>query len=209
MQDVRHNRGGNIDSWVTTMLQRAAWSYFGCRTRFGGGDLDWDQQGSFQGHVVVLIDEKTSSDGEGVSRSISEMGLGKLIGMKTWGGGIWLASDNKLVDGGIATAPEFGVYSKTFGWGMGIGTWKRMTPLKTSLLQISLFILLFTEQQGVDPDIEVDNNPRTAFDGKDTQMERAIAELKSWLEREPVVIPKPPASKPDMSLPDVSCPSIR
>ena len=103
------------------MLQRAAWSYFGGRTRFGGGDLDWDQQGSFQGHVVVLIDEHTSSDGEGVSRSISELGLGRLIGTRTWGGGIWLASDNTLVDGGIATAPEFGVYNDKFGWGMGIG----------------------------------------------------------------------------------------
>jgi C-terminal processing protease CtpA/Prc len=121
--DVRHNHGGNIDSWVSTMLQRAAWSYFGGRnTRFGGGDMDWDQQFAFRGHVVVLIDEHTSSDGEGVSRSISELGIGRLVGTRTWGGGIWLASDNKLVDGGIATAPEFAVYNDKFGWGMGIGT---------------------------------------------------------------------------------------
>lgn len=121
--DVRHNHGGNIDSWVSTMLQRAAWSYFGGRnTRFAGGDMDWDQQFAFRGHVVVLIDEHTSSDGEGVSRSISELGIGRLVGTRTWGGGIWLASDNKLVDGGIATAPEFAVYNDKFGWGMGIGT---------------------------------------------------------------------------------------
>eukprot|EP00977_Amphora_coffeiformis_P005655 scaffold1189_cov194-Amphora_coffeaeformis.AAC.12 len=183
--DVRHNHGGNIDSWVTTMIQRAAWSFFGGRTRFGGGDLDWDQQGSFQGHVVVLIDEHTSSDGEGVSRSISELGLGKLIGTRTWGGGIWLASDNKLVDGGIATAPEFGVYNENFGWGMGI------------------------EQQGVDPDIEVDNDPRMNYDGKDAQLERAIAELEQWIKTEPVVIPKPPVTKPNKALPAVSCPATR
>ena len=52
---------------------------------------------------VVLVDEKTSSDGEGVSRGISELGLGKIVGTRTWGGGIWLSSDNHLVDGGIAT----------------------------------------------------------------------------------------------------------
>ena len=66
-----------------------------------------------------------------------------------------------------------------------------------------------TEQQGVDPDIEVDNDPRMTFDGKDAQLERAIAELKAWLKDEPVVIPKAPAEKPDKSLPDVSCPSTR
>ena len=67
------------------------------------GGLGWDQQFAFRGHIVVLIDEKTSSDGEGVSRGISELGLGRLIGTRTWGGGIWLSSDNHLVDGGIAT----------------------------------------------------------------------------------------------------------
>lgn len=52
---------------------------------------------------MVLIDEHTSSDGEGVSRGISELKLGRLVGTRTWGGGIWLSSDNHLVDGGIAT----------------------------------------------------------------------------------------------------------
>jgi len=54
---------------------------------------------------VVLINEHTSSDGEGFARGVSELGLGKLVGTRTWGGGIWLSSDNKLVDGGIASAP--------------------------------------------------------------------------------------------------------
>ena len=66
-----------------------------------------------------------------------------------------------------------------------------------------------TEQQGVDPDIEVDNDPRTAYDGKDAQLERAIAELKKWLKAEPVVIPKPPVTKPNKSLSAVSCPAAR
>ena len=181
--DVRHNMGGNIDSWILDILQRKAWQYWGGRTGVKRkGDMDWDQQFAFRGHIVVLIDEKTSSDGEGVSRGMSELGLGRLIGKRTWGGGIWLGSDNKLVDDGIATAPEIGTYNEKFGWGLGI------------------------EQHGVVPDIDVDNNPRTTFDGKDTQLERAIAELKQWLQGEPVVIPKPMAGKRDMSLQGESCP---
>eukprot|EP00547_Thalassionema_nitzschioides_P010376 CAMPEP_0194226998 /NCGR_PEP_ID=MMETSP0156-20130528/42631_1 /TAXON_ID=33649 /ORGANISM="Thalassionema nitzschioides, Strain L26-B" /LENGTH=1764 /DNA_ID=CAMNT_0038959467 /DNA_START=204 /DNA_END=5498 /DNA_ORIENTATION=- len=176
--DVRHNNGGNIDSWILDILQRQAWQYFqGRSTNIHNGGLGWDQQYAFRGHLVVLIDEKTSSDGEGVSRGISELGLGKLVGTRTWGGGIWLSSDNKLVDGGIATAPEIGTYSQHFGWGMGI------------------------EQQGVTPDVLVDNNPRVTFeDNQDEQLQRAISVLADWLRDEPVVLPPPPGPKPNHSL---------
>jgi tricorn protease len=102
--DVRHNRGGSIDSWVLDVLQRRPWMYWNSRDfNPSNGGLSWDEQFAFRGHIIVLIDEKTSSDGEGVSRGISEMGIGRLIGTRTWGGGIWLSSDNHLVDGGIAT----------------------------------------------------------------------------------------------------------
>jgi tricorn protease len=181
--DLRHNRGGNIDSWILDTLQRKAWMFWGDRTGVRTGGLDWDNQFAFRGHLVVLIDEHTASDGEGVSRGISELGLGRLVGTRTWGGGIWLSSDNRLVDGGIATAPEMGTFNSKFGWGGGI------------------------EQQGVKPDIEVDNNPRTTFDGKDTQLERAIAELKTWLKEEPTVNFQSPGPKPDMSLQTDDCPA--
>ena len=78
-------------------------------------------------------------------------------------------------------APEIGIYNDNFGWGVGI------------------------EQMGVSPDIEVDNNPRTTYDGRDTQLETAIAELKRWLEEEPVVIPRPPERKKDMGLGSNEC----
>jgi tricorn protease len=83
----------------------------------------------------------------------------------------------------IFQAPEIGVYNDKFGWGGGI------------------------EQLGVNPDVEVDNNPRTSFDGKDTQMETAIAELKRWLEEEPIVLPRPPKHKKDMSMGTNECPA--
>ena len=174
--DVRNNRGGNIDSWLLDTLQRKAWMYWESReSNITTGGLGWDMQFAFRGHIVVLINEHTSSDGEGFARGVSELGLGKLVGKRTWGGGIWLSSDNHLVDGGIASAPEVGTYNDKFGWGLGI------------------------EQMGVMPDVEVDNNPRAAYDGEDAQLERAISVLKEWLDEEPVVLPKKPGPRKDMS----------
>jgi tricorn protease len=54
------------------------------------GGLGWDTQFAFRGHLVVLTDEKTSSDGEGFSRGVSELGLGKLVGTRTWGGMLFM-----------------------------------------------------------------------------------------------------------------------
>ena len=112
---------------------------------------------------------------------MSELGLGRLIGTRTWGGGIWLSSDNHLVDGGIATAPEVGTYNGKFGWGLGV------------------------EQMGVSPDIPVDNDPHQSFQGKDAQLERAIKELQKWLEEEPIIVPEPPKKKKDMTMGDREC----
>jgi len=180
--DVRHNNGGNIDSWVINVFQRKAWMYWESRDfDVENGGLGWDMHYAFQGHLVVLVDEKTSSDGEGVTRGISELGLGRVIGTRTWGGGIWLSSDNTLVDGGIATAPEIGDYNDNFGWGMGI------------------------EQMGLEPDIVVDNDPHETYAGKDRQLERAIQELSKWIEEEPVVVPKPKSKRKDMTMGDREC----
>lgn len=180
--DVRHNNGGNIDSWVINVLQRKAWMYWQSRDfDVENGGLGWDMQFAFRGHLIVLVDEKTSSDGEGVTRGISELGLGRVIGTRTWGGGIWLASDNHLVDGGIATAPEIGDYNDKFSWGMGI------------------------ENMGLEPDIVVDNDPHETYLGKDRQLERAIEELKKWIDEEPVVVPRPKTERKDVTMGDREC----
>lgn len=178
--DVRHNSGGNIDSWLLDILQRKAWMYWQGREDTDGG-LMWDEQFAFRGHLVVLIDEKSSSDAEAFARGVSELGLGKIVGKRSWGGGIWLSSDNRLVDGGITTAPEYGVYNDKFGWGMGI------------------------EQMGVVPDVEVDNNPRDAFEGRDAQIEVAISVLKEWLKKEEVVLPKKPGRPRSKRKKDEGC----
>lgn len=58
---------------------------------------------------------------------------------------------------------------------------------------------------GVKPDIEVDNNPKNAFDGDDNQLEHAISVLKEWLQQEPVALPKNPGPRKDMSKKESGC----
>ena len=70
----------------------------------------WNMQYAFRGHMVVLCDEYTASDGEAFAEGFRRLGLGKVIGTRTWGGEIWLSASNMLVDSGIATAAETGVY---------------------------------------------------------------------------------------------------
>lgn len=160
--DVRHNRGGNIDSWLLGRLLRRAWMFWQARV----GPPYWNMQLAFRGHLVVLIDEATASDGEAFAEGFRRLGLGKLIGTRTWGGEIWLTASNTLVDKGIATAAEFGVFGPEGQW--------------------------LIEGHGVEPDIVVDNLPRATFDGQDAQLEAAVAHLQQRLREQPVPMPQPP-----------------
>ncbi|MBI1356693.1 MAG: protease [Acidobacteria bacterium] len=161
--DVRHNRGGNIDSWVLGRLLRRAWFYWKPR----GAEPFWNMQYAFNGHMTALINERTASDGEAFAEGFRRLGMGKLIGTRTWGGEIWLSMNNPLVDKGIASAAQVGVYGPEGEW--------------------------LIEGHGVDPDIVVDNLPRETFDGKDRQLEAAVAHLLEKIEKEP---PPRPAAPP-------------
>lgn len=167
--DVRHNRGGNIDSWILGKLLRKAWFFWQPRV----GDPTWNMHYAFRGHVVVLCNEHTASDGEAFTEGFRRLGLGKVIGTRTWGGEIWLSAQRWLVDGGMATAAEFGVYGPEGEW--------------------------LIEGHGVDPDLVVDNLPRATFDGRDAQLEAAVKHLEELIARDPR--PVPPAPRyPDKSL---------
>jgi len=69
--DVRHNRGGNIDSWLLGKMLRKAWMYWQGRD----GLPYWNMQGAFRGPMVVLCDEITASDGEAFSEGFRRLGL--------------------------------------------------------------------------------------------------------------------------------------
>ncbi|MCX5761211.1 MAG: PDZ domain-containing protein, partial [Gemmatimonadetes bacterium] len=68
--DMRQNRGGNIDSWVLEMLSRKAWMYWQNRV----GAPYWNMQGAFRGHMVMLVDQETASDGEAVADGFRRLG---------------------------------------------------------------------------------------------------------------------------------------
>ncbi|HET9210533.1 MAG TPA: S41 family peptidase, partial [Thermoanaerobaculia bacterium] len=161
--DVRNNRGGNIESWILAKLLRKAWFWWQPRT----GEPYSNMPYAFRGHLVVLVNESTASDGEAFAEGIRRLKLGPVIGSRTWGGEIWLSSSNVLVDKGIATAAEFGVYGPE-------GIW-------------------LIEGHGVDPDIAVENAPHATFEGKDAQLDAAIKYLQEKIKAEPVPVPKAPA----------------
>jgi tricorn protease len=168
--DVRHNRGGNIDSWILEKLLRRAWFYWQPRV----GRPYWSMQQAFRGHMVLLMDEATASDGEAFSEGFRRLGLGPLIGTRTWGGEIWLSSSNVLVDQGIVTAAEFGVYGPEGQW--------------------------LIEGHGVEPDIVVDNLPHATFGGRDAQLDAALEHLERRIREDPRPVPAAPPY-PDKSRP--------
>ena len=122
--------------------------------------------------MVGLTNENTYSDGEAFAEGFKRLGMGTTIGMRTWGGQIWLHSGNRLTDNGIARAPMFGVYGPEGEW--------------------------LIEGKGFVPDIELDNLPHETFNGKDAQLDYAIKLLKEKIEEDPRDVPPVPPH-PDKS----------
>ncbi|AFU67687.1 tricorn protease [Psychroflexus torquis ATCC 700755] len=166
--DVRYNFGGNIDSFILEKLLRKAWMYWKSRS----GEPYWNMPYAFRGHIVVLVNENTYSDGEAFADGFKKLKLGTTIGTRTWGGEIWLNSANRLSDNGIARAPMYGVYGDNGEW--------------------------LIEGHGFEPDIEVDNLPHATFNGQDAQLDAAIKYLKQLIKEDPREVPVPPAY-PDKS----------
>jgi tricorn protease len=160
--DVRHNDGGNIDSWLLGKLLRQAWFYWQPRV----GNPTWNMQEAFRGHIVVLCDQETASDGEAFSEGFKRFKMGQLIGMRTWGGEIWLSGSNRQADGGVATAAETGVYGPEGKW--------------------------LIEGHGVEPDIAVDNLPHATYEGKDAELQTAIDVLTKEIQQDPRPVPQHP-----------------
>ncbi|MEM7335129.1 MAG: S41 family peptidase [Chloroflexota bacterium] len=165
--DLRHNRGGNIDSWILSRLMRQEWFFWAPRK----GQTYWNMHYAFRGHMAVLVNGQTASDGEVMADGFRRLGLGKVIGTRTWGGEIWLTRNTWLADKGIATAAQIGVYKD--------GEW-------------------LIEGRGVEPDIVVDNDPYATFHGQDAQLDAAIAHLESLIKADPREVEKRP-SYPDKS----------
>jgi tricorn protease len=162
--DVRGNGGGFVSPLVIERLRRALVMVGIARN----GMPTTDPPQTFLGPMVSLIDEFSASDGDIFPYRFKTLGLGKLIGKRTWGGVIGIRDSLPLVDGGQFFKPEFAPYSKEGkGW--------------------------IIESHGVDPDIVVDNDPAKEFRGEDQQLDRAIQEIQEELKTKRYDLPPVPA----------------
>jgi len=161
--DVRRNNGGNIDSWIIEKLLRRSWAFWSSN----GKQPYSNMQSTFRGHLVVLTDELTYSDGETFAAGIKALKLGPLVGKRTAGAGVWLSDGNGLADNGMARVAENGQFATDGAW--------------------------LIEGVGVIPDVEVDNLPYETFNGRDRQLEVAIELIEKKLKEQPVAPWKPAA----------------
>ncbi len=160
--DERFNSGGQIPDRFVEMLGRKTLNYWGVRD---GKDWQWPQV-AHEGPMAMLINGWSGSGGDAFPRYFKQAGLGPLIGRRTWGGLIGITGAPALIDGGYLTVPTFGLYSREGQW--------------------------VVEGYGVDPDIEVMDDPALLAQGKDPQLDRAIQEVEASLKKNPpLVTPKP------------------
>ena len=161
--DVRGNGGGFVSPLVLERLRRALVMVGIARN----GVPRPDPNDTFLGPMVTLINEFSASDGDIFPYRFKTLGLGKLIGKRTWGGVVGIRDSLPLVDGGQFFKPEFALYSKDGK------EW-------------------IIEGHGVDPDIMVDNDPGKEFRGEDQQLDRAIQEIQAELKTKGYELPPVP-----------------
>ncbi len=130
-----------------------------------GGDLRTPMAG-IQGPKAMLIDETAGSGGDLLPWMFRKLQLGPLIGKRTWGGLVGILGFPALMDGGFITAPNLAIWTEAG------------------------FIV---ENEGVAPDIEIEQTPAEIMAGRDPQLEKAIEVVMKELEQHPVMKPKRPA----------------
>lgn len=162
--DVRANGGGNVSRMLIERLRRKVLALNYQRT---DDEASTYPDGVFLGPMVALLDGNSASDGDIFPAMFREAGLGPLIGKRSWGGVIGISNRGALIDGGAVFVPGSAFASKDGQW--------------------------IIEGHGVDPDIEVDNDPRSEIEGRDPQLERGIAEVMAKLKNPVKLPPRPPA----------------
>jgi tricorn protease len=156
--DERYNSGGYIADYIVDLLQRDFDGYF--NNPAGNHELSTSPMAGIWGPKVMLINEMAGSGGDAMPYMFKSRKIGPLVGERTWGGlvGIWDAPP--LADGGSITAPRGGFISREGKWAV--------------------------ENEGVTPDIEVENLPKDAAAGHDSQLERAVQEALRMMKEKPV-----------------------
>jgi len=164
--DDRGNGGGNVSPMIIERLQREITMFTFARNTLASPA----PEGMLWGPKICLIDEFSASDGDLFPYQFKTLKMGKLVGKRTWGGVVGIRGSLPLLDGGFLNKPEFSRF------GLDGKSW-------------------IIEGVGVEPDVEVDNDPALEFSGVDQQLDRAIElileELKSWDNTVPAIPPYP------------------
>ncbi|USQ80642.1 PDZ domain-containing protein [Ornithinimicrobium faecis] len=158
--DVRYNRGGHTSQMVLARLVGRVVGW-GVGRHFSTPYTYPDQ--APRGPVVLVANENSGSDGDIVNAGAQALGLGPVIGVRTWGGVVGIDGRFDLVDGTGITQPRYAFWLEGKGYGV--------------------------ENHGVDPDIEVVHTPADFFGPADPQLDRAIAEVLARLDEAPSARP--------------------
>jgi tricorn protease len=157
--DDRANGGGNVSPMILERLAREPYRLTMSR---GSSRIGTIPDATQVGPKVTLINKYSASDGDLFPWGFRALGLGKLIGTRTWGGIVGISGSLPFIDGTDLRVPFFTSYDvKTGQW--------------------------IVENHGVDPDILIDNDPVKEWNGEDQQLNRAIEEvLKDLKDRKPL-----------------------
>lgn len=162
--DERWNGGGQIPTRFIELLNRPVTNYW---ARRDSQDWKWPPD-SHQGPMAMLINGHAGSGGDMFPWLFRHNGMGPIIGTRTWGGLVGISGNPSLIDGGYTAVPTFGFYETDGTWGI--------------------------EGHGVEPDIEVVDDPGLMLEGQDPQLEKAIEVMMQALENgEGAVRPERPA----------------
>ncbi len=151
--DDRMNGGGNVSPMILERLQREV--YRMNMYRNGSEGLATIPESTHYGPKVCLVDKYSSSDGDLFPYGFQKLGIGPIIGMRTWGGIVGISGSKSYVDGQDVRTPFFTSYSTEGEW--------------------------IIENKGVTPDIVVDINPFEDYKGEDAQLNKAVEVLLEQL----------------------------
>ncbi|HPT02405.1 MAG TPA: S41 family peptidase [Bacteroidales bacterium] len=164
--DDRGNGGGNVSPMIIERLQREM-----TRSNMSRNEQipSHTPQQMMAGPKVLLINQYSASDGDLFPYGFRRHNIGKIIGKRSWGGVVGIRGSLPFVDGADLRKPEFASYSA----------------------EESKWII---EGHGVEPDIEVDNDPAREYAGIDDQLNKAIEVIKEELKnyKPQPAIPTPP-----------------
>jgi tricorn protease len=153
--DERFNGGGSVADYYIDILRRPFIANWAMRY---GDDLK-TPFASIQGPKAMIIDETAGSGGDLLPWMFRKYNLGPLVGKRTWGGLVGILGFPVLMDGGGITAPNLAIWTPEDGW--------------------------VVENEGVPPDVEVDQTPADVIAGRDPQLEKAIELVMAELKKNP------------------------